>query len=163
MNRTLTVGIMGPGDKADATDLQNAWKLGALIAQNGWNTLTGARRAGIMEEALRGAKEHGGLTIGIIPGKNKDDATPYADIVIPTDMGNARNVINILASDVVVAIRGNSAGTLSEAFIAVKDRKPLILLGADTETTSFVNHISCAVVVAETPEEAIGFIKTYTP
>jgi len=160
MERALVIGIMGPGDKADSEDLKNAWNLGALIAQNGWHTLTGARRSGIMEEALRGAKEFGGRTIGIIPGKIKHEATPYADIIIPTGMGNARNVINVLASDIVVAVRCNSAGTVSEACLAIKEKKPLVLLGANAAMADVIKALGSDLVsIAETPADVVASIR----
>jgi hypothetical protein len=78
-----------------------------------------------MEAASQGAAERGGTVIGILPGEELDAANRHCSIVIPTGMGFARNVINILAADVVVAIGGKS-GTLSELAYARIYGKPVV-------------------------------------
>ena len=66
--RRFTVGVMGAGENAAASDLQNAFRLGELIAWEGWVVLSGGRRAGVMQEVNRGAKQvAGSLTVGILP------------------------------------------------------------------------------------------------
>jgi uncharacterized protein (TIGR00725 family) len=64
---------------------------------------------GIMEAVCKGFKANGGLTIGIIPGYSKGDANPYVDIVIPTGLGLARNVLVVKSADAVVALPGGQA------------------------------------------------------
>ncbi len=78
-----------------------------------------------MEAAAKGAKEGGGITIGILPGGSADEANPYIDIPIVTDLGNARNVVNVLTSQVIIAIHG-SYGTLSEIALALKLNVPVV-------------------------------------
>jgi len=78
-----------------------------------------------MEAACRGAKNAGGITIGIIPTDRKQDANPYVDIVIPTGLGHARNVLVVHAADALVAVAGET-GTLSEIAIALKTGKPIV-------------------------------------
>ena len=60
------IGIMGPTN-AKEKDLINAYQIGKYCAENNYITLTGSLKKGIMNEALKGAKEHGGLIIGIMP------------------------------------------------------------------------------------------------
>lgn len=50
------------------------------------------------------------------------------DLVIPTGLGQARNVINVLSSDVVAICSAVGPGTASEAAHALKAGKPLFLL-----------------------------------
>jgi len=135
-DRKILVGVMGPGEKATAIDLQNAYELGKLIAQQGWILLTGGRNVGVMDAASRGAKFVNGLTIGILPGDNTKGISAAIDIAIVTDMGNARNNINVLSSDVVIAC-GMSAGTASEVVLALKSDKKVILLNDDEESKVF--------------------------
>ncbi|MEJ2228402.1 MAG: cytochrome, partial [Alphaproteobacteria bacterium] len=116
------IGVMGPGSSATAFDLKNAYDIGRLIAEKGYVTLTGGRPNGVMEAALKAAKDAGGQTVGILPSGDKRDASAYADIVIVTAMMSARNNINALSSDVVVAC-GIEAGTLSEIALALKADK----------------------------------------
>ena len=81
--------------------------------------------SGIMQAVCQGFKTQGGLTIGIIPGYNKEEANPYIDIVIPTGLGLARNVLVVKSADIVVALPGE-AGTLSEIAYALQFGIPVI-------------------------------------
>lgn len=138
--RKIIIGVMGPGEKATATDLQNAYELGKLIAQQGWVLLTGGRNVGVMDAASRGAKSADGLTIGILPGNSIDGVSEAVDIPIVTDMGNARNNINVLSSEIIIAC-GTSAGTASEISLALKANKPVILLTDSKESQSFFTSL----------------------
>ncbi len=120
--RQIIIGVMGSGEKATATDIKNAYKLGDLIAQRRWTLLTGGRNVGVMDAVNKGAKSANGLTIGILPRENQKDISEAVDIAIFTDMGNARNNINVLSSDVVIAC-GMGAGTASEVALALKANK----------------------------------------
>ena len=104
---------------------------------------------GVMEAVCQGFKAAGGVTIGIIPSYNKKDANPYVDIVIPTGLGLARNVLVVQASDSVVALPGEY-GTLSEIAYCLQFGKPIISLGSwDIK----------GVIKVKTVEEAVGMIK----
>ncbi len=135
------IGVMGPGEQATPNDLQNAYELGKLIAQQGWVLLTGGRNAGVMDAATQGAKSANGLTVGILPGDDKNGISSSVDIAIFTDMGNARNNINVLSSDVVIAC-GMGAGTASEIALALKADKKVILLSEDEESKVFFQKLS---------------------
>ena len=101
---------------------------------------------GVMEAACRGAQTEGGLTVGIIPGVEKNEANPYLDIPVVTGMGHGRNIIVVRSSDAIIAI-GGSYGTLSEIAFALRLRIPVI--GINTwDVSSEINH-------AESPEEAV--------
>ncbi|AHM58886.1 P450 cytochrome [Flammeovirgaceae bacterium 311] len=113
------------------------------IARNGWILLTGGRDAGVMEAASRGAKSAGGLTIGILPGESVEGAASAIDIPIITGMGSARNWINILSSRVIV-VCGMGAGTASEAALALKASKPLVLFRQSPETVFFYNKLAAS-------------------
>ena len=132
---------MGPGEQATATDLQNAYELGKLIAQQGWVLLTGGRNVGVMDAANQGAKSANGLTVGILPGNNTNDVSESVDLAIITDLGNARNNINVLSADVVIAC-GMSAGTAAEIALALKANKKVILLNNDQEGKLFFQRLS---------------------
>ena len=83
--------------------------------------------SGTMKAACKGFKAGGGLTIGITPSYNKKDANPYVDIVIPTGLGLARNILVVKSADVVVALPGE-AGTLSEIAYCLQLGVPVISL-----------------------------------
>ncbi len=83
--------------------------------------------SGTMKAVCKGFKTANGLTIGIIPSYNKEDANDYVDIVIPTGLGLARNVLVVKSADVVVALPGE-AGTLSEMAYCLQFGIPVISL-----------------------------------
>ena len=158
--RKIIVGVMGPGKNATANDLQNAYTLGKLIAKQGWILLTGGRNVGVMDTVSKGAKSGEGLTIGILPNDNQDSISSSVDIAIFTDMGNARNNINVLTSDVIIAC-GMGAGTASEVALALKVNKQVILLTNDEESKIFFKKLSPEnVYIVESVEQAIATAKT---
>lgn len=121
------IGVMG-GAVADEATVRHAYDIGRLIAQHGHVLLSGGRDAGVMSASTRGASEAGGLVVGILPSCDASDVSPYVDIAIPTGMGDARNLINVLASRVVIALPGG-AGTISEIALALKSERPVVVIG----------------------------------
>ncbi len=127
--RRILIGVMG-GSVADDRTAANARELGRLIAGRGWVLLNGGRATGVMDASAKGAQDAGGLTVGVLFDDDKDNASTGLDIVIPTGLGAARNAVNVMASDVVVACRGNG-GTLSEIAMALRFGRPVVLLDFD--------------------------------
>jgi uncharacterized protein (TIGR00725 family) len=48
---------------------------------------------GVMEAACRGARSAGGLTVGLLPGLDPRGANPWVEVIIPTGLGEARNLL----------------------------------------------------------------------
>lgn len=143
------------GSKATQDVSEMARRLGALIAQRGWILLNGGRNCGVMAASARGAKEANGTVIGILPDMTTKRASSDLDIAVVTGMHDARNLINVLSSDVVIACPG-SLGTLSEIVLALKHDKRVILLGYDDigpelEKYRKRGQLTCA----DTPDEAV--------
>jgi hypothetical protein len=157
--RKLVVGVMGAGEGAAQNDLQNALQLGELIARQGWVLLGGGRDAGVMREVNRGAKSvEGSLTIGVLPASDSK-VSEFVDVAIITDMGQARNNINVLSSDVVVACGTGGAGTAAEIALAIKAKKPVVLLGSDDVSRAFFQRLTDKnLFIADTPEQVIQII-----
>jgi uncharacterized protein (TIGR00725 family) len=132
--RKPVVGVMGGGD-VSAEVYALAERLGSLIAGRGWVLLNGGRDVGVMAASAKGAREVGGTVIGILPGRDGVEASPDLDFAIVTGLNDARNLINVLSSDVVVACPGG-AGTLSEVALALKNHKPVVLLGPASDRTA---------------------------
>jgi uncharacterized protein (TIGR00725 family) len=153
---TFIVGVMGGGSATEA-DIRQAYRLGRLIAENGWILLNGGRRSGIMAASARGAAEAGGLTVGILPDDHKGQMAEHIQIPILTGMGSARNYINVLSSDVVVACPGG-AGTLSEIALALKHRKTVILLNVDPGDLFRSYRDQNQLISADTAEQVIALI-----
>ena len=138
------LGVIGSGEEdSDLNEL--AREVGSLIAGAGYTLLNGGL-GGVMEASARGAKEAGGLTIGLLPGAEKKTANPYIDIAIPTGMGDMRNALIVRGSAGLVAV-GGAMGTLSEIAMAIKANKPIVGLGTW--------DISKEIVEANGPKEAI--------
>lgn len=123
--RRKQVTVIG---RYDATEEQYAlgMAIGQLLAELDVIAVTGGR-AGLMEAVARGCAEAGGTSVGILPSENFEDGNGYNTIVIPTGIGYARNSMNVLAADVVIAV-GGAAGTLSEIAFAWSYRRPIIAI-----------------------------------
>ena len=81
-----------------------------------------------MESVCNGfveVKKRKGKSIGIIPHDKKGAANPYCEIVIPTGIGTARNIIVVNTADILIAVAGG-AGTLSEIAFAWQKNKHVI-------------------------------------
>ncbi len=126
---------------------QLAIKLGKKLAEVA-DVLVCGGLSGVMSAVCQGFKTGNGLTIGIIPTYNKADANPYVDIVLPTGLGLARNVLVVKAADVVVALPG-TAGTLSEIAYCLQFGIPVISLNSWDIP---------GVIKVKTVEEAVGIV-----
>lgn len=103
-----------------------AYKIGEAVARQGAVLVTGGL-GGVMEASSRGAKDQGGLVVGIIPQDEKRYANPYCDVVIPTGLGHARDFVTAYSADVVVVV-GGGIGTAIEARVAYLKAKPIIAI-----------------------------------
>jgi uncharacterized protein (TIGR00725 family) len=151
------IGIMGPGESAAKEACDFAEATGAALAREGYVVLSGGRAEGVMQAAMKGAAGAGGLTVGILPGSDRRGMSEYVDIPVFTGMGHARNAINVLSSNVVVAI-GLGPGTTSEVSMAIKMRKPVIIACMDSVEVQFFSRLG-EVRVADTPEEVVAFVR----
>ena len=158
MKKRAIIGVMGAGDGATESAVRHAYRLGQLIAQEGWILLNGGRNCGVMDASAKGARDAGGLTVGILPDADMSRASEYLDIPIVTGLGSGRNNINVLSSDVVIACRGG-AGTLSEIALAIKANKPVILVDFEIGEM-FAQSEQERLIHVETPEEAIHLVKS---
>jgi uncharacterized protein (TIGR00725 family) len=125
----MIIAVVGGDASSDPSDeaLAQAEAVGAEIARRGCVLICGGR-GGVMEAACRGASEAGGLTVGVLPGRDRSGMNPYVQVPILTGLGEARNAIIPITADAVIAIDGEY-GTLSEIAHALINGKPLIGLG----------------------------------
>ena len=160
--RKPLVGVMCPGDNAPQVAVDTALELGKLIAQEYWVLLSGGRNKGAMDAVNKGAKSENGLTIGIVPKDNNDGTSEFVDVSIVTGMGSARNNINVLSCDALIVIAdGLGAGTISEAAMALKANKKIVIVHADELTEAFFRKLrEDQVLFANSPQEAIAQVKT---
>jgi uncharacterized protein (TIGR00725 family) len=142
--RTKIIAVIG-GSEVDRKDLKIAEEVGSLIGKKGAVLITGGM-GGVMEAASRGAKQSGGLVIGILPTADRESANPYVDIPILTGLGEVRNTIIARTCDCAIAISGKY-GTLSEIAYCMMFKKPVI--GIHTW------KINAPIIKAKTAQEAI--------
>jgi len=143
LKKRIWIGVSGAGE-CDTLLYHLAEELGREIARNQAVLVCGGL-GGVMEAVAKGAREQGGITIGILPGYEKTGANPYIQVPIPTGFGEARNLILVRCADVLIALAGG-AGTLSEIAFALKIGKPVV--GLNTFQIS-------GVIPAENPAQAV--------
>lgn len=123
MNRQPIIGIIG-GGTCSPKIAGVARAVGEEVAVRKGMVVCGGL-GGVMEAACQGAHAKGGTTIGLLPGCSKASANAFVDIVIPTGMGDARNIMIIRTADAVIAIDGEY-GTLSEIAFCLKFKVPVV-------------------------------------
>ena len=102
---------------------------------------------GLPHDALLGAKETGGLTLGISPAFSEYEhvneyLSPHDnDIILYTGQGfMERDIINIRSSDGVVIV-GGGIGTLNEFTIAYDEGRPIGILTNSGGISNAIPHI----------------------
>lgn len=165
-----TIGVIGKNeqharDVVAGVTMAAAEAIGRLVAERGGVIVTGGR-AGVMEAASRGARAAGGLTIGFLPGMEKSGANPYVDIIFPTGLGRARNLLTARCCDALIMV-GGSTGTLNELTIAYAEARPVVILrgsGGWADKIETVLHRgrfldereTVEIAFADTPESAVA-------
>jgi uncharacterized protein (TIGR00725 family) len=144
MVRAIQISVIGSGaEHEDAAE-----RVGRLLAEQGCVVVTGGLDE-VMAAAHRGAKAAGGATVAILPGHEPDEADPWADHVVCTGVGHARNLAVAASGDAVVAV-GGSWGTLTEIGFAMRLGRPCVIL----EGGPMVDGVPRAA----TPEEAVAVV-----
>ena len=144
----IRIGVIG-GANPDNESLRIAYRVGQLIAENGAILICGGL-IGVMDASAKGAKQAGGLTVGILPGNSPKDANPYIDIAVATGLGYTRNSLVALNSDVLIAVDGHY-GTLTEIAYGCIYEKKVIGIG-----TWEVEGVIKAVTAEEAVDIALG-------
>ena len=134
------VGVMGPGvQQATEANLALAEQIGRLIAERGWVLLCGGM-FGTMEASAKGAKEAGGLTVGIGPTRDKSELNRYLDLPLLTSMHAGRNYMNVISSDALVFVTVGSPGTLSELAFAIQMGVPSVIIGGSEKLRAYIEE-----------------------
>lgn len=129
------IGVIGSAEGCESDILEKAREIDREIARQDCILLSGGT-IGVSYEAVKGAKELDGVTIGFSPASTLAEhvGDPYSlptehfDVLIYTGFGyKGRNVPFIRSCDGVVAISGR-IGTLNEFTIAYDEKKVVGLL-----------------------------------
>jgi len=142
--KATRIGVIG-GRTADKKTAAAARRVGELVAKAGAVLVCGGL-GGVMAAAAAGARQAGGLTVGIIPGNDPGEANMDIDVPIATGLGYTRNSLVAMNSDALIAIDGGY-GTLSEIAYGNIYNKPVIGLASWQLD---------GVIVAESPEKAVA-------
>ncbi len=161
--RKIQILVIGNNENGSTPETEKiAYETGLEIAKSGAVLITGGL-GGVMRAASHGAKDGGGLTVGIIPQNDSSFANEYCDIVIPSGIGLARDFLNALTGDGVIIIGGGS-GTLSETCAAYMYKKPIAAIKnsggiADRFADQYLDHReNVKIVGANSPKEAVKYI-----
>src|SRR5687767_2686020 len=163
--RRRIIAVIGNGRATPGAEAV-AQELGRLIVESGWRVLSGGL-GGVMEAASRGAKlaknYREGDTIGILPGGDAAKANAHVDIVVPSNLGYARNVLIVTMADAVVAV-GGGAGTLTEMAMAWQLGRIVVGLDVDGWSkrlggSSIDDQRGDVVIAASSPGDAVNELK----
>lgn len=122
------VGIIGPGDGGER-ECEAARQVARALAQAGMAMVCGGR-GGVMAAASRGAREGGGIAIGLLPEEDERHANEWLSVAIATGMGEMRNALVARSALCLLAIGGNM-GTLSEMALGLKWGTPVFVMHGD--------------------------------
>jgi len=149
-DKLIFIGVIG-GSKVSPPVAKLAEEVGREIARRGAVLVCGGL-TGVMRAACKGASSEGGLTVGILPGDDREAANPYVRIPIVTGIGYARNVAVVKTSQAVIAIDG-SYGTLTEIGHALQCGIPVI--GLDTWSLSIDGRAENDIIPAKSAKDAV--------
>jgi uncharacterized protein (TIGR00725 family) len=120
--QVCVLGSAEPGSQA----YELAGDAGALLARLGITVVSGCGSPATRVAAER-AVAAGGQVLSIIPSDTMPAPDWPATVVIPSGMGDARNLLMALAGDACIVI-GGRAGTISEVCLAWLHKRPLLPL-----------------------------------
>jgi len=143
MLTTVTTQVSVIGSGAEWEDA--AEEVGRLLASRGCTVVTGGLGE-VMAAAHRGAKAVGGTTIAILPGEDRLAANAWADHVVVTGIGHARNLAVAASGDAVIAI-GGSYGTIAEMALALRLGRVVVALKCAPEVEGTLPAASPAEAV----------------
>ncbi len=142
------VSIIG-GACATPDHLSAAQELGERLAEAGYGIVCGGL-GGVMARACSGASSRGGLTVGILPGDDPEEANPFVQVAIASGAGPLRNRAVVLSGFAVCAV-GGGYGTLSEIAFALQAGRPVCAMGDWASIPGVIPAVSA--------EEMAAFVK----
>ncbi len=134
-------------DHCAKNTLEKAKEVGRQITLQGGALITGAT-TGTPYWAAKGAKEEGGMSIGLSPANSEKEhvevyklPVDYFDVIIYTGFDySGRNLLLTRAADAVILVCGRM-GTMNEFTIAYEDHKPIGVLTGVGGTPELIPEI----------------------
>ena len=159
----LKIGVMGSASGPQMEDpiaREKAKQIGQEIAKRGHIFINGAC-PGLPNDALLGAKEFKGFTVGVSPAFSEYEhvheyLSPHEhDLVIYTGLGfMERDIINIRSADGVVIV-GGGIGTLNEFTIAYDEGRPIGIITNSGGISNSIPHIVKELCRREIPPNIV--------
>jgi uncharacterized protein (TIGR00725 family) len=127
--------------------LESAAEIGREIVRQGGVVVTGAT-TGIPLWAAKGAKEEGGMSIGLSPAATEAEHVEkwglpldYMDVIMYTGQGySGRDILMTRTADAVIECAGR-IGTIHEFTVAFEDMKPMGILEGPWATDDIIKEI----------------------
>lgn len=162
---------------------KDAERLGELLGSSGYDVVYGGSNLGLMWACAKNAKKNGASLIGVMPEKLQKMGvfTDGCDEFFITSGMRERKAKLDSVSDAVIALAGGF-GTLEELseMIVQKqlgyNKKPIVLLNTNgfydklneffevIIEQKFANkNMRSIYYIAQTPDEAVNYLKNYTP
>ena len=148
----IKIGVMGSaGGELGDSIREKVYQLGREIAEHNCVIVTGGC-PGLPFDATRGAKEAGGMVVGISPGLDLEEhvnkyhsPVDFIDILIFTGSGlMGREVIAVRSCDILIIVGGRS-GTLGEFSIAYDEGKVIGVMEGTGGITREIRDIVRAI------------------
>ncbi len=133
---SVPVGVIGTNKPTDNQYIL-AKNIGELLAKLGFTVICGGR-LGVMKTVCEGVALKGGISIGILPNLDANEANEYVSIPITTGIGLARNTIIAAASICLIAI-GGSCGTLSEMAFGLQYNKLVLAFTSEFQLKNIIH------------------------
>ncbi len=160
MARRPHISVVGfNADSCTEAAREAAYRVGRAIAKEGGILVCGGL-GGVMEEACRGARDAGGISVGVVPSADSAQANRYCDVVVATGLGKARDFLVAYSGDAMVVI-GGGAGTLVEVAAAYQAAKPVVAVRgtggvADSWAGRHIDDRRTGIILeGSSPEEAV--------
>ncbi|MGN6822528.1 MAG: TIGR00725 family protein [Candidatus Nitrosocosmicus sp.] len=125
--KKIQIGVIGYNQNSLPIPLKTldiAYEVGKEIAKKNAVLICGGL-GGVMEFACKGAKDNGGLTVGIVPQEDSFQSNEFCDIVICTGIGKSRDFIVSYSSDGIISV-GGGVGTLIELCVGYMVKKIMV-------------------------------------
>ena len=152
---------------------EEARSLGKALAEKGFTVVNGGY-GGTMEASARGAKEHGGKTIGVVSRFFGKEANRWIDRKVEVGSLVDRLMELVSLADGYVILKGGTGTLLELASVwefmnkSVIEEKPVVVLGPSwngvleslNRELEFEGKEACTrfITVVPTPEEAASFL-----
>lgn len=165
--RKLQIAVIGyNSDKSNSLTNKVAYEVGRAIARANGVLICGGL-GGVMENACKGAKDEGGITVGIIPQEGLSCANEFCDIVIASGIGYARDFLVATSADGIIVV-GGGVGTLVELCVGYMLKKTIVTIPHSGGTAELYGgkyldeRRSILIMTARDADSAVDIILKHT-